>query len=91
MSLTVSGWDECLGRVKARGLDWRAQVIPSINLWQIFVFDPSGVMLELTFDGNKENRPAPDLPAERIYMSGKPFHPQGGRSGRVTLRCHRAA
>jgi catechol 2,3-dioxygenase-like lactoylglutathione lyase family enzyme len=74
VSLTVSGWDECLARVKARGLDWRAQVIPSINLWQIFVFDPSGVMLELTFDGNKENRPVPELAAERIYMSGKPFH-----------------
>jgi catechol 2,3-dioxygenase-like lactoylglutathione lyase family enzyme len=75
VSLTVSGWDECLARVKARDLDWRAQVIPGINLWQIFVFDPSGVLLELTFDGNKENRPVPDLPAERLYMAGKPFHP----------------
>ncbi len=29
---------------------------PARTLWQIFVYDPSGVMLELTFDGRAENR-----------------------------------
>ena len=44
-----------------------------MSLWQIFVHDPSGVILELTFDGKVENRPTPDIPADRVYMAGKSF------------------
>jgi catechol 2,3-dioxygenase-like lactoylglutathione lyase family enzyme len=80
VSLMVSGWDECLKRVKRRGLDWRAAIVPGINLWQIFVHDPSGVMLELTFDGKAEQRPVPNIPAERVYQAGKPF---GGVRGKA--------
>ncbi len=47
--------------------------MPGTSLWQIFVHDPSGVMMELTFDGKAENRPVPDIPADRIYMAGQPF------------------
>ncbi len=57
VSLSIKGWDECLERIKKLGFDWRASVVPGMSLWQIFVHDPSGVMLELTFDGKVENRP----------------------------------
>jgi hypothetical protein len=30
-------------------------------------------MMELTFDGKAENRPTPEIPADRVYMAGKPF------------------
>ena len=73
VSLTIKGWDECLERVKKLGYDWRAAIVPGMSLWQIFVHDPSGVMLELTFDGKVENRPTPEIPADRVYMAGKPF------------------
>jgi hypothetical protein len=29
--------------------------------------------MELTFDGKVENRPTPEIPAERDYMAGQPF------------------
>ena len=73
VSLTVTGWDECLERIKKHGYDWRAAIVPGMSLWQIFVHDPSGVMMELTFDGKVENRPTPEIPADRVYMAGKPF------------------
>ena len=73
VSLTVTGWDECLERVKKAGYDWRASIVPGTTLWQIFVHDPSGVMLELTFEGKVEQRPTPDIPADRVYMAGVPF------------------
>ena len=73
VSLTIKGWDECLDRVKRLGYDWRAAIVPGMSLWQIFVHDPSGVMMELTFDGKVENRPTPEIPADRVYMAGKPF------------------
>jgi catechol 2,3-dioxygenase-like lactoylglutathione lyase family enzyme len=76
VSLMVTGWDDCLARVKARGLDWRAQEVPGTSLWQIFVHDPSGVMLELTFDGAKEGRGKPEISAERLYKAGEVFGPE---------------
>ena len=73
VSLTIKGWDECLERVKRLGYDWRASIVPGTTLWQIFVHDPSGVMMELTFDGKAENRPTPEIPPDREYIAGKPF------------------
>ena len=73
VSLTIKGWDECLERVKKLGYDWRAAIVPGTSLWQIFVHDPSGVMMELTFEGKAENRPTPEIPPDRVYMAGQPF------------------
>jgi catechol 2,3-dioxygenase-like lactoylglutathione lyase family enzyme len=73
VSLTVTGWDDCLDRIQKRGFDWRASIVPGTTLWQIFVHDPSGVMLELTFDGKVENRPTPEIPEGRQYRANQPF------------------
>ncbi len=73
VSLTIKGWDECLERVKKLGYDWRASIVPGTTLWQIFVYDPSGVMMELTFDGKAEQRPTPEIPPDRQYQAGQPF------------------
>jgi catechol 2,3-dioxygenase-like lactoylglutathione lyase family enzyme len=73
LSLMVRGWDECLARVQATGKEWRGQIVPGTNLWQLFVYDPSGLLLELTFDGDKEGRARPEIASDRRYMSGKQF------------------
>jgi catechol 2,3-dioxygenase-like lactoylglutathione lyase family enzyme len=73
VSLTIKGWDECLDRIMKLGYDWRAAIVPGMSLWQIFVHDPSGVMIELTFDGKVENRPTPEIPLDRIYKAGELF------------------
>ena len=36
-------------------------------LWQLFVYDPTGVQLELTFHSAAERTPTPDIPLERLY------------------------
>ena len=68
--------------MKKLGYDWRAAIVPGTSLWQIFVHDPSGVMMELTFDGKAENRPTPEIPADRVYMAGQPFGNAEGRRRR---------
>lgn len=73
VSLTIVGWDKCLARMEKGGYDWRAALVPGMSLWQIFVHDPSGVMLELTFDGAVEKRGTPEIPADRVYVPNKPF------------------
>ena len=59
--------------MKKLGYDWRAAIVPGTSLWQIFVHDPSGVMMELTFDGKAENRPTPEISPDRVYQAGVPF------------------
>ena len=73
VSLTASGFHEYIGRFQARGMDWREFKVPGTSLWQLFVYDPSGVQLELTFDGAAESGPEPDVSEERGYVAGRSF------------------
>lgn len=75
VALLCHGWDGFLDRVKASGQDWRAQVIPGINVWQIYIHDPSGTMFELTFMGDSEERPVPDIPSDRQYVAEERWGP----------------
>lgn len=50
------------GRVEAAGLSWRGQVAPVLGLWQLFLHDPNGILLELTFDAAAEGTPEPTIP-----------------------------
>ena len=42
-------------------------------LWQLFVYDPSGVQLELTFEGNVADDIKPDMARGRACIAGSSF------------------
>ena len=71
VSLACRGYHGFIARFRAAGLDWREFRVPSTTLWQLFVYDPSGVQFELTFDGAHEAGTPPD-PA-RAYVAGTSF------------------
>jgi len=48
-------------------------LVPGTSLWQLFVYDPSGVQLELTFEGSAEDGPSPDMSPGRAYVAGSSF------------------
>jgi catechol 2,3-dioxygenase-like lactoylglutathione lyase family enzyme len=73
VSLSCSGYHAYVARFRAAGLDWREFLVPGTSLWQLFVYDPSGVQLELTFEGATEAGAPPDLSASRIYRAGESF------------------
>jgi catechol 2,3-dioxygenase-like lactoylglutathione lyase family enzyme len=73
LSLACTGYHAFIARIRKHGLDWREFVVPGTTLWQLFVYDPSGVQLELTFDGSRESGRAPDLSAHRRYAAGANF------------------
>jgi catechol 2,3-dioxygenase-like lactoylglutathione lyase family enzyme len=73
ISLSCSGYREYVARFKAAGLDWREFLVPGTTLWQLFVYDPSGVQLELTFEGEVEGATKPDMSAGRGYVAGSSF------------------
>lgn len=73
VSLACSGYHAYRERFCAAGLDWREFLVPGTTLWQLFVHDPSGVQLELTFEGAVEPGAPPDLSDARRYRAGQPF------------------
>lgn len=73
VSITAVGWDAACARLAQFGLPWRAFLIPNTSYWQLFVYDPSGVQLELTFDGNAEGIPVPVIPDAQRYRAGESF------------------
>ena len=73
LSLSCSGFAAYRERFIAHGLDWREFLVPGTTLWQLFVYDPSGVQLELTFEGSNEAGAPPDMSDARRYIAGAGF------------------
>ena len=73
VALSAIGYDAIRDRIKKAGLDWREGGIRGGNLWQLYVFDPSGVQLELSFDARAESGKGPDWDGNKLYGTGTSF------------------
>ncbi len=73
VSLSCAGYRDYLARFAAAGLPFREFIVPGTTLWQLFVYDPSGVQLELTFEGRVEGAELPDMSEGRAYVAGSSF------------------
>ena len=73
VSLACIGFDAFRARVAAHKLPWREFLVPGTTLWQLFVYDPSGVQFELTFQGAAETGSPPDMSPGRGYIAGMSF------------------
>ena len=54
VAFVSSGFDGMSQRLKSRGMPFEARQVPGGELWQIFVNDPNGVMIELNYEAAKE-------------------------------------
>jgi len=66
------GFDGMKQRLNSRGMQFEARQVPGGDLWQIFVNDPNGVMIELNYDAAKEGGTA--APEERRDDIGTKQH-----------------
>src|SRR3954466_9527827 len=73
VSLACSGYHAYRARLQRAGLAWREFLVPGTSLWQLFVYDPSGVQLELTFECGGEGDELPDMSPGRKYVAGSSF------------------
>jgi catechol 2,3-dioxygenase-like lactoylglutathione lyase family enzyme len=64
VAFASTGFDGMAERLKSRGMPFEARQVPGGELWQIFVTDPNGVMIELNYEAAKEQ--AQSAPAERM-------------------------
>jgi catechol 2,3-dioxygenase-like lactoylglutathione lyase family enzyme len=76
VSITATGFQDYCARFAAFNLPWRANVVRDIGLWQLFVYDPSGVLLELTFSAPAEGIKEPVIATSYQYRPRERFfHP----------------
>jgi catechol 2,3-dioxygenase-like lactoylglutathione lyase family enzyme len=73
ISLTAEGFSGFRDRFSHYGLRWRENVVLDAGLWQLFVYEPSGVLLELTFSAAAERQETPEIPAEKRYKPRENF------------------
>jgi catechol 2,3-dioxygenase-like lactoylglutathione lyase family enzyme len=73
ISLACSGYRDFVERFRRACLPFREFIVPGTTLWQLFVYDPSGVQLELTFEGSVEGDELPDVSPGRRYVAGTDF------------------
>jgi catechol 2,3-dioxygenase-like lactoylglutathione lyase family enzyme len=73
VSLNAQGFAEQRDRFLRLGLPYRENVVPGLPFWQLFVYDPNGVMLELTYHAEAEGGVPPSIPAELQYRPREVF------------------
>ena len=66
------GFDGMKQRLNSRGMQFEARQVPGGDLWQIFVNDPNGVIIELNYEAAKEGGTA--APDERRDDIGTKQH-----------------
>ena len=66
------GFDGMRQRLNSKGMQFEARQVPGGDLWQIFVNDPNGVMIELNYEAAKEGGTA--APDERRDDIGTKQH-----------------
>ncbi len=69
VSVACQGYSDFRERFAKFGLEWRENLVPATPLWQLFVYDPNGVQLELTFHSAAETESQPVIPPERRYQA----------------------
>jgi len=88
VSLSCAGYHAYRVRFQAVGLEWREFLVPGTSLWQLFVYDPSGVQLELTFEGAAESGAPPDMSERRVYQAGRSFFQPAAYPRQALLSSH---
>lgn len=54
IAIKAHHFDAAKQRALDFGCDWREMILSDAGLWQLFVLDPNGVIIELNFDIDKE-------------------------------------
>jgi len=65
------GFDGMKQRLTSKGMPFDARQVPGGELWQIFVNDPNGVMIELNYEAAKEDSVSAPTEETGVDMGAK--------------------
>jgi len=70
IALRATGFDKMKEVFVKKRCNWRQFDIPDFKLWQLFVMDPSGVIIELNFDATKEPKGSKGPTKRNLFDAG---------------------
>jgi len=73
ISIAALGFEEYRERFRSHQLAWRENVVSGAGLWQLFVYDPSAVLLELSFSAAAEKTAEPRIEPNFLYKPREIF------------------
>lgn len=73
VAIGATGFHAMRSRMMASGRAWRQHIPPNTEIWQLFMHDPNGIMIELNFDGPRESGSAPTREDGPWYTPGEDF------------------
>lgn len=73
VSLCAHGYDDMRRRLRQLDLPHRQNVVPNLPFWQLFVYDPNGVLIELTYHAAAEGTPQPRFEPHEQYRPRENF------------------
>ena len=71
IALRATGFDEMKQTLMKHKCEWRQMDIPDFRLWQLFVLDPSDVIIELNFEVDKEPKGSKGPTKRKLYEAGR--------------------
>ena len=71
IALRAKGFDEMKKLLIKKRCEWRQMNIPDFKLWQLFVLDPSGVVIELNFEVDMEPKGSKGPTKRKLYEFGR--------------------
>lgn len=71
IALRAEGFDEMKKTLIRKRCEWRQMDVPDFKLWQLFVLDPSGVIIELNFDAIREPAGSKGPTKRKRYEAGR--------------------
>ena len=66
VAFRADGLKDMLDRLRARKVEFTTRKVDEHGLFQIFLFDPNGVKIELNFAGDEANEIAPEMLASEL-------------------------
>ncbi len=71
IALRATGFDAMRQTLVDKGCAWRQSNIPDFKLWQLFVLDPSGVVIELNYEAEAEAAGSEGPSDENLIATGR--------------------
>ncbi len=77
VSVVCQGYSDFKAQFEEFGLDYRENLVPATPFWQLFIYDPNGVQLELTFHSAAEREATPVIAPQRRYSARERWFQSG--------------
>jgi catechol 2,3-dioxygenase-like lactoylglutathione lyase family enzyme len=71
IALRATGFDAMRQTLVDKSCEWRQSNVPDFRLWQLFVLDPSGVVIELNYEADSEPAGSEGPTDENLIDTGR--------------------